>query len=106
MSSTPVLAPKGSPAVAPVLVPGHSRLSLRRAMAMLVLPASIVPVIFLGPTLLRSPQRLVRQAAAEVQRLEGPPAHHRGRAPLTGRAVLETELPLSGESLALPRIPR
>ncbi len=48
MSSTPVLAPKGSPAVAPVLVPGHSRLSLRRAMAMLVLPASIVPVIFLG----------------------------------------------------------
>jgi|GEM_PF-4796783 hypothetical protein len=73
---------------------------------MLVLPASIVPVFFLGPTLLRSPERLERQVAAEVQRLQEPAVRHHPPAPLTGRDVLETQLPLSGESLALPRIPR
>ena len=72
MSSTPVLAPRVARILAPARRPG----SLRRALAMLVLPASIMPVIFLGPTLLRSPQHLLRQAAAEVQRLEGLPVRH------------------------------
>ena len=70
MSSTPVLAPVAR-VLAPVIAPARRPGSFRRAVAMLVLPASIVPVIFMGPTLLRSPQHLVRQAQAEVQRLEG-----------------------------------
>jgi hypothetical protein len=49
----------------------RSRLdSLKRALAMLLLPASIVPVPLLGPTLLRAPHRLWRQASAEIQRLQ------------------------------------
>jgi hypothetical protein len=39
---------------------------------MLVLPASILPVVFLGPTLLRAPHKLWREAGAELQRLERP----------------------------------
>jgi len=48
---------------------------LRRGLAMLLLPASIVPVLFLGPALLRAPGRLSRQAASEIQRLAAPAAH-------------------------------
>jgi hypothetical protein len=49
--------------------------TLKRALAMLLLPASIVPVPLLGPTLLRAPHRLWRQASAEIQRLQE--GHHR-----------------------------
>ncbi len=52
-----------------------TRPSLRRALAMLLLPAAIIPVPFLGPALLRAPGHLSREAAAEVQRLEAPAAH-------------------------------
>lgn len=44
--------------------------SLKRALAILLLPASILPVPLLGPTLLRSPHKLWRQASAEIQRLQ------------------------------------
>jgi len=54
-----------------VPVPRRSRIdSFKRALAMLLLPASIIPVPLLGPTLLRAPHRLWRQASAEIQRLQ------------------------------------
>jgi hypothetical protein len=56
-------------------VPGHGGgafAATRRWAAMLVLPASILPVLFLGPTLLRAPHKLWREAGAELQRLEQP----------------------------------
>ena len=63
-------------------IAGRGRFTgLGRWLAVLVLPASIVPVLFLGPTLLRAPHRLWRQAGAEIQRLEGP-SHH-GHRPAT-----------------------
>lgn len=51
---------------------GIALVTIRRWAAMLVLPASILPVVFLGPTLLRAPHKLWRQAGAELQRLEEP----------------------------------
>jgi hypothetical protein len=45
-------------------------LTLKRALAMLVLPASLVPVVLLGPGLLHAPRKLGRQAWAGVVRLE------------------------------------
>jgi hypothetical protein len=49
--------------------------SLRRGLAMLLLPAAIVPVPFLGPALLRSPGHLARETEAAVERLEAPAVH-------------------------------
>ena len=49
--------------------------SLRRGLAMLLLPGAIVPVMLTGPALLRAPGHLSREAAAEVQRLEAPAPH-------------------------------
>jgi hypothetical protein len=49
--------------------------SLRRALAMALLPAAIIPLPFLGPALLRAPGHLSREAAAELQRLEAPAPH-------------------------------
>jgi hypothetical protein len=46
--------------------------SLRRVLAMALLPASILPVALFGPALLRAPERLWLQARAEVQRLQRP----------------------------------
>lgn len=39
----------------------------RRVLAMLVLPASIVPVLVTGPALVRAPQRLWREISADIQ---------------------------------------
>ncbi len=44
--------------------------SLKRALAIALLPASILPVPLLGPTLLRAPHKLWRQTSAEIQRLQ------------------------------------
>jgi len=44
--------------------------TLRRALAMLLLPASILPVALLGPALLHAPHRLLRQAGAAIEHLE------------------------------------
>jgi hypothetical protein len=43
--------------------------SLGRALAMLLLPASIVPVLVFGPQLVRAPEKLWREDRAAVQRL-------------------------------------
>jgi hypothetical protein len=60
--------------------PGSGRRhSLARGLAILVLPASIIPVLLCGPTLLRAPHRLLRQVEAAVQRMEADhssAAHH------------------------------
>jgi hypothetical protein len=51
--------------------------SLERVLARALLPASIMPVVLFGPALLRAPEKLWREARAEVQRLQGPrPAPH------------------------------
>ena len=49
-----------------------ARRRIGRWLAMLVLPASIVPVPLLGPALLRSPHRLYRQTSAAIERLARP----------------------------------
>jgi len=50
---------------------------LGRIVAMLLLPLSIAPVLLLGPSVLRAPVALSREAWGEVQRLERSlqPAH-------------------------------
>ena len=65
-------------AIPAVPLPKRGRIaSLGRAMAMLLLPASILPVIFFGGTLLRSPEKLTRQTGAAVERLLAPAPHAR-----------------------------
>jgi hypothetical protein len=61
--------------------------ALGRLLAALLLPLSIVPVIMLGPGLLRAPERLGRQARAEVQRLEIALAPARAHRPGPDRAM-------------------
>jgi hypothetical protein len=51
---------------------GGALSTLRRALAIALLPASIVPVVLFGPALLRAPEKLWREARAEVQRLQTP----------------------------------
>jgi hypothetical protein len=99
-------------AIAPAVAPSRSRgASLRRALAMLLLPASIVPVLFLGPTLFRAPQRLWRQSSADVHRLLWPVGQRHGPlppvlAPVDGPAVSPADR--RGGTVALPtkRTPR
>ncbi len=67
--------------------------AIRRGLAQVLLPASILPVIVLGPGLVRSPETLWRRVSAEVQRLSeggggGRAAHHR-----RGAAVHVTSAP-------------
>ncbi len=45
-------------------------LTVKHALAMLVLPASLLPVLLLGPGLLHAPRKLARQTWAGVVRLE------------------------------------
>jgi hypothetical protein len=58
---------------------GTCRLSLKRVLAMLVLPASLLPVTLLGPGMLHAPRKLARAGWADMQRLERrlAPAHRR-----------------------------
>jgi hypothetical protein len=49
---------------------------MKRALAMLVLPASILPVFLTGPALLRAPEGLWRQISADVRGAPGPSASH------------------------------
>jgi hypothetical protein len=51
--------------------PAHPHgLTPKRVLAMLVLPASLLPVTLLGPGELNAPRRLARQAWAKAVRLE------------------------------------
>jgi hypothetical protein len=61
--------------------------SLGRVLAMLLLPLSIVPVLLLGPSVLRAPVALSREAWGDVQRLERSllPARH------TRHAIAESD---------------
>ncbi len=61
------------------------KLTLKRIAAMLVLPASLLPVVLLGPGVLRAPRKLIRQAAADVERLEQRLAPARARPPAPPR---------------------
>lgn len=58
------------PAPASAPAPARARLTFKRVLAMLVLPASLLPVLLLGPGMLRAPRKLTREAWAGVQRLE------------------------------------
>lgn len=71
----------GVPDTAPVeqTRPGGPLSSLRRALAVALLPASILPVVLFGPALLRAPEKLWREARAEVQRLQAPRPSPRAR---------------------------
>ncbi len=60
-------------------------ITFRRALAMLLLPASMLPVTLFGPALLRAPRHLWREAAAWVQRLEEPAGYRSPRRPVTAR---------------------
>jgi hypothetical protein len=56
--------------------------AIRRGLAHALLPAAILPVLVLGPGIVRSPETLWRRVSAEVQRLSeggggGGAAHHR-----------------------------
>lgn len=63
----------------------------RRALAILVLPASILPLLVLGPAMLRAPEGLVRKAAAP------------GSAPAAGAD--ERRAPHSGAGVRQPASP-
>ncbi|HEX4482940.1 MAG TPA: hypothetical protein VH081_04080 [Solirubrobacteraceae bacterium] len=46
------------------------KLTLRRILTMLVLPASLLPVLLLGPGMLHAPRKLGRQLWADAVRLD------------------------------------
>jgi hypothetical protein len=66
---------------APIGPPRGRRASVKRALAILLLPASIIPVVFLGPSLLRAPRHLWRMTYADVHRLIWPLEHRRALPP-------------------------
>ena len=57
------------PPAAPPAASGGA-MSLRRGLAMLVLPASLLPIMMFGPGLLRTPLKIGREWESEVQRIE------------------------------------
>ncbi len=61
--------------------PAGAMSSLRRALAMALLPLSILPVALFGRALLRAPEKLWREAQAEVQRLQAPRRSTRAEQP-------------------------
>lgn len=81
--------------------------SLRRILAMLLLPLSIAPVLLLGPSLLRAPVALFHEGWGEARRLELSllPAHTR-RPPLGENAWALPAVslgPLYGRWLTFPQ---
>ena len=90
-----------SPATATLSGAGHGGGALaatRRWAAMLVLPASILPVVLLGPTLLRAPHTLWRQAGAELQRLEASGHAHGVSSAGAARRAHDSGLPGPGQA--------
>ena len=83
---------------------------MRRGLAQALLPASILPVLVLGPGLARSPETLWRHVSAELQRLSeggsgGGAAHHRRGAaakatPAHGMPVRVTHAPAGAGAAA------
>jgi hypothetical protein len=72
---------------------------LGRIVAMLLLPLSIAPVLLLGPSVLRAPVTLSREAWGDVQRLErslqpARSAHPRAPVPAPGPSVWQSRVSL------------
>jgi hypothetical protein len=66
--------------------PAHApKLTLRRVLTMLVLPASLLPVLLLGPGVLHAPRKVGRELWADAVRLDRRlrPARTRPPAPPT-----------------------
>jgi hypothetical protein len=96
-------------AVASTAAPARTRsASLKRGLAMLLLPASIVPVVFLGPSLLRAPRRLWRMTYADVHRVIWPLEHRRPLPPAIAPVEGPRESPAArrGGTVTLPRAKR
>lgn len=62
-----------------------TRLTLRRVLTMLVLPASLLPVLLLGPGVLHAPRKLGRQLWADAVRLDRRLQPARSRPPVPPR---------------------
>jgi hypothetical protein len=77
---------------------------------MLLLPAAIIPVFFLGPSLLRAPRHLWRESYADVHRLIWPPEPRRmfppGLAPVDGPHVSPAAVRGGAVTLPARRTPR
>ncbi len=106
MSAVQAISSPAAPAA-----PARSRgASVKRALAMLLLPASIIPVIFLGPSLLRAPRHLYGMTAADVHRLIWPLEPRRMIPPTLPPVDGPHESPAArrGATVTLPkqRIPR
>lgn len=101
----------GAQTIAAPLAPRRTRVaSVKRALAMLLLPASIIPVFFLGPTLLRAPRHLYAMSAADIHRVIWPLEHRRAIPPSLAPIDGPRESPAvrRGGTVELPakRIPR
>ncbi len=104
MTQAQLHAPAPAPAATSAPAPA---LTLKRVLAMLVLPASLLPVLLLGPGELNAPRHLARQAwAAAVRferRLEPGRPHPRPPVPAAARVSLGK---LYGNWHAFPQIGR
>ena len=89
--------------------PARSRgASVKRALAILLLPASIIPVVFLGPSLLRAPRHLWRMTYADVHRIIWPLEHRRALPPEIAPVEGPHESPAvrRGGTVTLPAVKR
>ncbi len=82
-------------------------LTPKRVLAMLVLPASLLPVTLLGPGLLRAPRRLARESWAGLVRLERDVAPGRAHVAPAVRALARADLGrVYGSWRAFPQVGR
>jgi len=82
-------------------------LTLKRVLAMLVLPASLLPVTLLGPGELNAPRHLALQAWAGIVRLERKLQPGRPRVKPAPRAAAEVSLgKVYGRWHAFPQVGR
>jgi hypothetical protein len=72
--------------------PKAPALTPKRVLAMLVLPASLLPVTLLGPGMLHAPRKLARAGWAELQRLERQLAPARTRPPVVHPPLVRISL--------------
>ncbi len=91
----------------PVPAPARAPLTFKRVLAMLVLPASLLPVLLLGPGELNAPRHLARQAWAAAVRFERrlEPARVHPRPSVTAAAQVSLGK-LYGNWRAFPQIGR
>ena len=81
--------------------------SLRRTLAMLVLPASLVPIVLFGSGMLLTPLKIGREWNSEVQRIEQSlQSHKHAPAPEPPLAVRLPLAPVYGHWSAFPQAGR